>query len=233
MKISDFKGLFKKSNLTIVSVENKYGDYYQVEMKPAAGVTWCPGDHGVFRLPNRPVEGKKWRAFSVASVPEEGLMILGTRTGKEISSFKKHLISMKVGEQVSVRGPFGWFKVQDSTSPIVMVAGGVGITPFRALLKQLENDVARPVELLHASLDYYLFDDELQAIALANDQITIHKAHSNQETNATLAALVTKYKGEAYYFLSGSKPFIRAMKKQITATGVKSRRIINDPFTGY
>ena len=37
MKISDFKGIFKKSTLTIVSIENKYGDYYQITTTPEAG----------------------------------------------------------------------------------------------------------------------------------------------------------------------------------------------------
>lgn len=233
MKISDFKGILKKSTLTIVSVENNYGDYYQVKMALETGFTWSPGEHGIFTLPNRQVEGKKWRAFSVASIPEEGVMIIGTRTGREPSSFKKELISMKKGEEVYIRGPFGWFKVQDSFSPIVMVAGGVGITPIRSLMKQLENDSSRPVELVYASSDYHLFGDEIQAISLANQKITIHKTYSGEETKETLASLIDKYKGEAYYFVSGSKLFNRGIKKQIVDTGVKGNRVIRDPFVGY
>lgn len=233
MKLSDFKGLFKTSLLTIDHIEHIHGDYYQINMKPEAGCTWYPGDHGIFTLPNCKVEGKKWRAFSVASIPEERIMILGTRTGKEISGFKKELIAMKMGDKVKVRGPFGWFKVQDETSPIVMVAGGVGITPMRALMKQLEEDKTRPIELVYSAADYFLFVDELQSIALVNPQITIHQTTSREETRETLARVVGKYKGEAYYFLSGKKPFIKAMKKQIAETGVKGKRIINDPFSGY
>jgi len=233
MKITDFKGLFKKSIVTIESIENTYGDYYQIKMKAEVGMSWKPGEHGIFKLPNNEVEGKNYRAFSVASVAEEGIMMLGMRTGKEISSFKKNLISMKKGDKVAIRGPFGWFKVQDTSSPIVMVAGGVGITPIRALLKQLEKDTARPVELLYASTDYYLFDDEIQAIVSGNKKITLHKTQSNEETSTTLATLVSKYKGDAYYFVSGSQGFIGAIKKQITETGVKGKRVINDPFLGY
>jgi ferredoxin-NADP reductase len=233
MKLSDFKGLFKKSMLTIESVRNTYGDYYEIKLKPEAGVSWSPGEHGIFRLPNNKVEGKKWRGFSVASVPEEGVMTIGTRTGKEISSFKKELISMKKGDQVSIRGPFGWFRIQDSITPMVMVAGGVGITPIRALLKQMENDLSRPVELVYISSDYYLFEDEIQAIVSSNEKITLYKISKREETSAALAKLTTKYESNAFYYVSGSQPFIGAIKKQITAKGVKKNRIINDPFLGY
>ncbi len=233
MKLSDFKGLFKKATLTIESVKNPHGDYYEVKMKPEPGLTWNPGEHGIFKLPGRQVDGKKWRAFSVASVPEEGVMVIGTRTGKKISGFKKELISMKKGDKVAVTGPFGWFKVQDSISPMVMIAGGVGITPIRALLKQLEKDSARPVELVYASSDYYLFGDEIEAIAAGNDQIILHKTSGNAETGSAVTELASKHKGKAYYYISGSQPFIGAIKKQIKDKGIKGSRIISDPFMGY
>jgi ferredoxin-NADP reductase len=233
MKISDFKGLFKKSVLTIESVINTHGDHYEIKLKPEFGVLWNPGEHGIFKLPNNKVEGKKWRAFSVASVPEEGVMIIGTRTGKEISSFKKELISMQKGDQVGLRGPFGWFKIQDSITPIVMVAGGVGITPIRALLKRMENDVSRPAEVVYSSSDYHLFGDEIQAIVTSNEKIILHKTGNREDTSAALNDLTTKYKGNAFYYVSGSQPFISSIKKQIIAKGVKKNRIISDPFFGY
>jgi ferredoxin-NADP reductase len=233
MKLLDFKGIFKKSMLTIESVRNVYGDYYEIKLKPEAGVLWNPGEHGIFKLPNNKVEGKKWRGFSVASVPEEGVMIIGTRTGKEISSFKNELISMKKGDEVAITGPFGWFKIRDSITPIVMVAGGVGITPIRALLKQLEHDLSRPVDLIYASSDYYLFEDEIQVIVTSNEKMTLQKTAGSRETSAAIADLITKYKNNAFYYISGSQPFIGAIKKQIIAEDVKKSRIINDPFLGY
>lgn len=233
MKLSDFKGLFNRATLTIESVRNPFGDYYEIKMKAEPGLTWNPGEHGIFKLPGRKIEGKKWRAFSVASDPGEGVMTIGTRTGKEISSYKKELISLKKGDKVAVTGPFGWFKIQDSVSPIVMVAGGVGITPIRALLKYLEKDVTRPVELVYSSSDHYLFMDEIEAIAASNKQITLYKTSSKEETARRVTELASKYKMHAYYYISGSQPFIGAIKKYITGKGVKGKRIINDPFFGY
>ncbi|EDP68713.1 hypothetical protein CAT7_11015 [Carnobacterium sp. AT7] len=38
------------------------------------------------------IEGRKYRLFSAAFIPEEGVILVGTRTGKEISSFKQSLL---------------------------------------------------------------------------------------------------------------------------------------------
>lgn len=116
MKLLDFKGLFKKSVATVVSVENPYGDYCVIKMKPEPTLKWQAGEHGIFKLPNNNVQGKKWRAFSVASIPEEGLFKIATRTGEKISRFKRELIAMKKGDAVKITGLFGWFMIQDETS---------------------------------------------------------------------------------------------------------------------
>lgn len=233
MKLSDFKGLFKKSIATIESIENPFEDYYVIRLKPAPGTVWSPGEHAIYKLPEAKVEGKKWRAFSIASVTEEGHMLLGTRTGANISSFKKALIASQKGAKVKVTGPFGWFKIQDKHSPIVMAAGGVGITPIRALLKTLEKDTNRPVHLVYASGDNHLFIDELEAIAEGNDQVTLIKTSEPGQTTEEVKKLASQYGDKAWYFVSGSQGFITGMKETVTGAGVASKRFINDPFLGY
>ena len=55
-------------------------------------------------------------------------ILIGTKTGKETSSFKRALLTMKPNEKIALRGPFGWLKIQDENLPIAMFASGVGIT---------------------------------------------------------------------------------------------------------
>jgi ferredoxin-NADP reductase len=232
MKLSDFKGLFKKSIATIETIDNPFDDYYIVRLKPAPSIHWTPGEHAIFKLVEKKVEGKKWRAFSIASITEEGHILLGMRTGQEISSFKKNLLNSKKGTKVKVTGPFGWFKVQDTTSPIVMVAGGVGITPIRALLKQLESDTSRPISVVYAGKQY-LFGDKLETIAEGNPQINLIKTSDSSNTTEEVKQLARKHGSKAWYFVSGSQGFIKSMKTTIIGEGVKPKRCINDPFLGY
>ncbi|NLA53674.1 MAG: FAD-dependent oxidoreductase [Clostridiales bacterium] len=233
MKLSDFKGLFHRSALTVLTIDNPYGDYHRSTLKPDKNTIWISGDHGIFTLPLRKVSGKPWRAFSIASTPQEEMLIIGTRAGEETSSFKKELLCMKEGERVNVIGPFGWFKVREQTSPIVLIAGGVGITPVRALLKELENDTDRNIHLIYQSSDYYLFGDELIEIAAANPKISLLMTRAKKETEEAILSLIRPYNTKAYYYVSGPIPFIKSIKKYIKLKGVGGQRIISDPFYGY
>lgn len=232
MKFKDIKGVIKKGEFSVESIENLYGDYYTVKLKNDAGITWIPGEHGVFTLPSKKIEGRKYRLFSVASVPEEGFILIGTRTGKEISSFKKALLTMKPNEKVALRGPFGWLKIQDETTPIVMFASGVGITPIRALLKQVEFTTNRPIEVVYSSSGYYLFGDEIENIARENPVIQLYKMTSRKETAAKLDELADHYGNAAYYYNSGATAVMRSVKKQYREKGINKNRIISDLFIG-
>lgn len=233
MKLADFKGLFKKRSLLIQNISNPSEDYYVVQMKMETPFKWQPGEHGIFKLPGQKVEGKAWRAFSVSTVDSENIVQVAFRTGEKTSSFKQHFIQMKQGDKVEVRGPFGWFKVLDKKSPIVMVANGVGVTPIRALMKSLEHDTSRDVQVVYASSGYHLFGDELTTLSEQNTSMNLIKTQSRQETLDQYSSLAKQYGNQAYYYISGSAKAINSIKEQLTELGVNKKRIINDPFLGY
>jgi len=233
MKLSDFKGVFTKTAATVLSVHNPHGDYFVVRLRPAQGVIWRPGEHAIFSMPGKAVSGRKWRAFSIASAPEENEILIGTRTGKTPSSFKQALVSLQAGDTVNVRDPFGWFVFQDDTSPVVLIAGGVGITPIRALLIRMSGGHEREATVIFTSHDYYLFRDDIAAITHPDERITFHQTHEHKETQALMDECTGQYGNSAYYYVSGSMKFIRSVKKHLRRAGIKGRRMINDPFIGY
>lgn len=233
MKLSDFRGIKNSAQLSVLSVENPHSDYYTVKMALENGVSWRPGEHGIFKLPGKTIEGRKWRAFSVASTPEEGFLLLGTRTGDTPSSYKRQLINLKPGDKVDVRGPFGWFTMQDEITPVVMIAGGVGITPIRALLKSIKGSNQRQVDVLYASGSHYLFEDDLKAVIDNDENMTLHKTVKTPETQHATLELAKKYGNSAYYYVSGNIGMIKDTKQLLKGEGIKGNRIINDPFLGY
>lgn len=233
MIILDYFGILKKSVARVESIDNPYGDYYTVKMKLAADVNWTPGEHAIFTLPQKEIEGKKWRPFSVASAPVDGYLMIGTRTGKEMSNFKQALLSLEPGDPVTVRGPFGWFKLQDETSPLVFVAGGVGITPIWAILKYLEGDTDRIRTLIYTARDYHLFGEEIEEMAKDNPAFDLYMTSSSKEAKAKVEEVAGRLGAEAHYFVSGAPKFIKSVREQIMAHGVSSKKVIFDPFIGF
>lgn len=233
MKLSDLMGVFNKSKAKFISAENIAADFWVIKLKPADGLTWRPGEHGVFTIPGKDVKGRKWRAFSVASIPEEGHILLGTRTGNDVSSFKKVLTSLKAGDLINVHGPFGWFVMQDSKTPVVLICSGVGVTPIRALFKEIEKDNNRFINLIHASNDYHLFKGDITSIADKDEKITLQYTTKGDELRIELKKIIVAKGNSAFYYVSGSPKIMRTVIKQLKDEGIKGKRIINDPFFGY
>lgn len=233
MLLCDFKGIFKRSLATVDSIENPYDDYYIIKLKPESGLKWIPGEHAIYTLPTKLIKGKRWRVFSVATIAEEGHLMIGTRSGDKPSEFKAALLAMKEGEPVSVRGPFGWFKVKDGNEPLVMIAGGVGITPIRALMKSLADDINHQIQVVYAAKDFYLFAEEIEKIIAQNPAISLYKTTTVEETNQKVDEMIAKYGMDAQYYVSGAPNFIRAMRERLKSQEIKGSHIINDPFAGY
>ena len=73
--------------------------------------------------------------FLIASAPREKHVMLTTRFAPKSSSFKKALKNLGPGDAIEAYDLEGDFVVDDSEKTFVFVAGGIGITPFRAILR--------------------------------------------------------------------------------------------------
>ena len=223
------KGMNRKTIATVISIENPKNDYYTISLKPAEGFTWNAGEHVMIRLPDH----KDFRILSIASIQEEGILLFGTRTGKEISDFKKVLLSLKPKSKVSIMGSFGWFRIRDDYSPIVLFAGGVGITPVRALVKELEHSKTRPIHIVYSSNDFYLFDKEITNIVKNNSKMKLYKTSTPEETQEQLTKLATLFGNKAYYYMSASPSVITSVSKLLRSKGIPGKRMIDDTMRGY
>lgn len=233
MKLKDLKGLLKNNSVELLDIINVVDDYYVAEFKKPELLQWIPGDHAIFTINNKDIKDKKWRALSIASRPEEGVIRIGTRIGDNPSSFKSVLRDMTPGDKIDIRGPFGWFKLQDEETPIVMIAGGIGITPIYGILKELEAvNNKRKVNIIYSSTSNYLFKNEIDLIAQKDSNITIHYTENKDETQNKIDNCCKTYGKNAWYYISGAPKMIKGITTQLKSFSIKSKQIINDPFVG-
>ena len=235
MRLYDILGLFKNNKIKLVDKKSVANSNYLFSFKFKPDLEWKAGQHGMFKFKGEKLDGGNFRPFSVASIKEEKIITILTKISDSPSGFKSKLKSMEFGDTITLRGPFGGFYISDYNRPMVMVAGGVGITPMRALLK----DIDRKSILTDASLLYidssgeYAFKEELEIIKRDNPNISIHFLNDRKILDYKLSDLVNRHNNNATYFIAGSPNMVKDIRNKIEAKGIKSRNIINDSFRGY
>jgi ferredoxin-NADP reductase len=106
------------------------------------------------------------RSYSIASAPEDGYLVLTVQEldDGEVSPYLAE--ELRSGDQLELRGPIGGYFVweQSLEGPLLLVAGGSGIVPFRAMLRHRAATGSKvPVRVLYSSrsIDEVIYREEL------------------------------------------------------------------------
>lgn len=137
------------------------------------------------------------RAYSIASAPQEaGTIRLIVRIALPpanasartppglVSSF---LFSLAAGDTVEMSGPFGEFHARDSAAEMVLIGGGAGIAPLRAILQDqlVGQKTARRISLWYGARDKadICLADEFEALAREYENFSWHVALSDRKAD--------------------------------------------------
>jgi ferredoxin-NADP reductase len=227
MKLEDLKGLKNKATLTFDHLKLLEDGHIELYFNKPESFTFRAGEHGVFTNPNQK-KGRNWRPLSVASSPSENQVILGTKTRSKVSAYKSGLLSLKKGDPLKVRGPFGPFVEQKNGHPHLFIGLGVGITPIRSILK--DQTSLKDSTLLYSSSQVFMFDDDFKT--LEKEGLSYLKVSSREHLNQRLDSLLKDPK-KINVYLSGPAKAVSALKKALKQKGVLKKHIITDVFFGY
>lgn len=228
----DYVTMCNKHTLVLAEVITESENIYSFIFKLEKPISWKAGQHGVFYFPHTKITGKTWRPFSIASSSEEGILRIAIIIKENPSDFKRNLLLLNPGDTLMMNGPFGEFHTSEKIHQIIGIAGGIGITPFRAILKDISGGSIRDtnITLIYSAIDSYTFKDEIEALT-QHPSIAVVYTKTPEEVNQALDAQVQLHGNSASYFVSGSPGMIGAIKKTLREKGIK--KIVNDPFKGY
>lgn len=213
------------------------------------GFTFRPGQTVDLTLPHLPdtVAGGNVHTFSLADDPDAAALTVATRMRG--SAFKNEFGSMPLGSQFEMQGPFGDFTLPNRDNRwLVLLAGGIGITPFRSMAR-----TAAHRKLGHRMVLFYgnrrpedaAFLEELQALQQENPHFTCVPVMSEMEKStrpwtgargfidAHLIADPLKDAVEPIYFIAGPPGMVIAMRKMLQGAGVDDDDIRTEEFSGY
>ncbi|MBA3543266.1 MAG: FAD-dependent oxidoreductase [Chthoniobacterales bacterium] len=131
---------------TLSATKQEANDTFSFIFAPEQPLQWKAGQllRYVLNHPNPDDRGVE-RFFSIASAPHEKHVMLTTRFAPKSSSFKKALKNLRPGDAIEAHDLEGDFVVDDSETTFVFIAGGIGITPFRAIFARpgLQQETAK------------------------------------------------------------------------------------------
>jgi len=224
----------------------------QEELKDRRVLDYIAGQYAFFDIgevyndPKGPV-----RHFTIASSPTEEFVLISTRIRD--SPYKKRLDSLQTGTEIKVRGPLGKFTLhEDYSRPTVFLSGGIGVTPFRSMIKYA-TDKKLPLRII-------LFDSNRneQNILFRTDFENCSRTNENLRIIYTITSeqdIVNKeWKGEkgkidvamlkrhldpgnlenCLFYICGPRPMLKAMQEILAQNlRIPTERIKVEEFTGY
>jgi ferredoxin-NADP reductase/Na+-transporting NADH:ubiquinone oxidoreductase subunit NqrB len=228
--------LKRRLALKVQEVAQLAPEVYHFTFNQPAPFKYRPGQYLEWTFPHKGSDSRGIRRyFTIASAPGEPLSI-GVKIGQQASSFKQALRALKPGDKVTageLGGDFVWPK--DTSTPLVWIAGGIGITPFRAMAKDM---LARPEK--RQIILFYCVPSAKEAVYLdifeEAEKLGLKTVVLTDKDGFLTPEKVTSEMPEwqtSQYYLSGPNAMVVAYKKLLKEMGILRRQIKTDYFPGY
>jgi len=201
----------------------------------------------VYNDPKGPI-----RHFTIASSPTEEFILISTRIRD--SPYKKRLDSLQKGTTVKVRGPQGNFTLhEDYSRPAILLSGGIGVTPFRSMIKYA-TDKNLPMRIImfdsNKNRQNILFKKDFDICTNTNKNLRIiytiseeqNKNEGNQwkgekgriDMNMLKRYLDAEDIEKSIFYICGPPAMLNAMRNILELNlQIPADRIKVEEFTGY
>lgn len=225
---------------------NAYSFFFEHE---EANFSWSAGQYLVWEqaLLETDPRGNK-RPLTISTSPSEKKVAITTKISG--SPFKKQLLQIEPGTILSASGPQGKFTLDQSGKfdQHLMIAGGIGITPFRSMIKySLDAHLNMPIALLYSNTvpEEIIFARELdeykvQALSLQVAHTITHPEESKQTWSGRVGRidenLIKQYAknlNQTIFYICGPAKMVEAFKEVLLSMQIPPEQIRFELFSGY
>ncbi len=238
--------LLKRRTHAVKNLTTAGRDTYAIELSPEDdGVfSYAPGQFAfvTFHSEALPSERHPWTISSTPTRPQSLIFTI-----KCSGDFTAHIGKLEAGDTAVVDGPYGLFSypayVRDPNAELVMVAGGVGVTPMLSMLRYMaDRDETRKVTLVWSNRTEadILCREELEAMEAKLSNLSVHHVLTRQKDfqgptgrldAAMLKELLSGCTPEAAVFVCGPPPMMDDVCKALRGIGFRARRIHTERFS--
>ncbi len=207
---------------------------FEVVLEKPDGMRYRPGSAMKWyeRLPDGTYA--RHRTLSLVSSPHEARITFAYRGSQ--SDFKaRYLASLKVGDTVYVRNPQDEMRYVPGNDPLLMIAGGIGITPMMSLLRYAAFiHATRSITLLYANptRESEAYRAELDAYAAVHP-LTISRFYSDEGRSIQSIDVSAYVAHQSHVYIAGPEGMTRTVRSMVLSAGIQESRVQVTDFTGY
>jgi len=223
-------------------------DIYEFVFTPVRKLKFAPGQYMEWTLGHATPDARgNRRYFTLASSPTEQNLKLGVKFYKASSSFKKAMFDLDRNSEIVASQITGDFTLPtDPNQKCVFLAGGIGITPFRSMIKYLlDTRQRRPITLIYAAktVDEIVYKDifdraekelGIKVIYTLTDTTKVPASWNGKVGRITPEVLAKQVPGNrnTLFYLSGSREMVDSFKDTLHKLKVPNSQVITDYFAG-
>lgn len=195
-------------------------------------------------------EGDATNAYSMASGPRDDHLEFACR--QTPSAFTDRFHELEKGDEIGVSGPFGRFTLRDDDAPRVLVCGGVGVTPFLSMIRDLADrspHARTDLVCSNRTPDSIPYRDVLAGLARDDGDLHVRHAVTRCDRDAVteaglpddtwrchVAAGVLEEAGlldhERHYYVCGPPAMVHDLVEGLTDAGIGDDRLHEEKFAG-
>lgn len=215
------------------------------------GFSFKPGQFIYLTIPELLFDDSRGnvRHFTISSSPTEKNIMITTKIRKE-SGYKKTLEKINKNSLLEYRGPFGSFTLEkEKKQEQVFLAGGIGITPFRSIIKyKIDKGLKTPIHLIYScsTPEEIAFRKELEAWAkdkkIRLDITITHPEESKTKwekltgrlNHKIIRKLIKDHDLKSVdFWICGPPNFVSTINSELEILKIKESKITSENFSGY
>ncbi len=206
--------------------------------EPLANLNFKPGQYFEWTLSHpKPDSRGVRRFFSISSSPTENFLMLTSKFYEKPSTFKQALQKLKPGDEIGAAHLSGEFTLpEDTGKKLVFIAGGIGVTPFRSMVKyMIDKGEKRDIVLLFSNKTEQ--DQVFKDIFDKVKDLGVRTVYVNTDKDGYIDEKMIKKEvpdwQERLFYVSGPQPMVLAMEEMLEDMGIQKSHIRVDYFPGY
>ena len=180
--------------------------------------------------------------LSLSSSPTENFLMFSTKISE--SAFKKKFNSLKIGDKIKIKGPMGIFVLDENAKNIVFLGGGIGITPFRNMIKySTDKKLQIKLTLIYSNRipDEICYKDEWPLFEKQNPNLKVVNTITDDEnwqgmkgriSDAIIKEFCTDLNNTLFY-ICGPPAMVEGLSQLLKSMNVPQKNIKIEKFAGY